>query len=253
MPRAAGLHGRRIGPCAGDLRVHLSVETARAGRRVGGAAGREPGDHAADRWTLLIGQSCRTPSAVSHGLRCCRICRAGVRRPMSPVRRLGKGVTAVGAGTPPPPPPPPHLRRAQGRCCWSRWNCCAGRMTGVGGLLVHEHVEQPAADEPGDAVCWLHELCPSCGAMPTAEQPHSVLAVRASRRRRTNTSQGAAEPAPTNGPWCRSAELRCRNAGLTCRNAGLQGAGRRTQVHGRATAGTQDWGAGTQDWGARDA
>jgi ribosomal protein S27AE len=28
------------------------------------------------------------------------------------------------------------------------------------------------ADEPGgDAVCWLHELCPECGAMPTAEQP----------------------------------------------------------------------------------
>jgi ribosomal protein S27AE len=44
-------------------------------------------------------------------------------------------------------------------------------MTGVGGLLVHVTVEQPAADEPGDAVCWLHELCPSCGAMPTAEQP----------------------------------------------------------------------------------
>jgi ribosomal protein S27AE len=31
-------------------------------------------------------------------------------------------------------------------------------------------VEQPD-DEPGDAVCWLHELCPVCGAMPTAEQP----------------------------------------------------------------------------------
>jgi ribosomal protein S27AE len=27
-------------------------------------------------------------------------------------------------------------------------------------------------NEPGgDAVCWLHELCPECGAMPTAEQP----------------------------------------------------------------------------------
>jgi hypothetical protein len=28
------------------------------------------------------------------------------------------------------------------------------------------------ADEPGgDAVCWLHELCPECGAMPTSDQP----------------------------------------------------------------------------------
>ena len=26
-------------------------------------------------------------------------------------------------------------------------------------------------DEPGDAVCWLHQLCPECGAMPTKEQP----------------------------------------------------------------------------------
>jgi ribosomal protein S27AE len=26
-------------------------------------------------------------------------------------------------------------------------------------------------DEPGDAVCWLHELCPVCGAMPTPEHP----------------------------------------------------------------------------------
>jgi hypothetical protein len=32
-------------------------------------------------------------------------------------------------------------------------------------------VEQDTGDEPGDAVCWLHELCPVCGAMPTAEQP----------------------------------------------------------------------------------
>ncbi|MCE0762784.1 hypothetical protein LWC35_07645 [Pseudonocardia kujensis] len=25
-------------------------------------------------------------------------------------------------------------------------------------------------DEPGgDPVCWLHELCPTCGAMPTDE------------------------------------------------------------------------------------
>jgi len=31
---------------------------------------------------------------------------------------------------------------------------------------------EQGADEPGgDAVCWLHELCPECGAMPTAEQP----------------------------------------------------------------------------------
>jgi hypothetical protein len=44
-------------------------------------------------------------------------------------------------------------------------------MTGISGLLLHVTVEQPAEDEPGDAVCWLHELCPSCGAMPTAEQP----------------------------------------------------------------------------------
>jgi len=28
-----------------------------------------------------------------------------------------------------------------------------------------------ADDEPGDPVCWLHELCPVCGAMPTPEQP----------------------------------------------------------------------------------
>jgi ribosomal protein S27AE len=26
-------------------------------------------------------------------------------------------------------------------------------------------------DEPGDAVCWLHQLCPECGAMPSGEQP----------------------------------------------------------------------------------
>jgi predicted amidophosphoribosyltransferase len=26
-------------------------------------------------------------------------------------------------------------------------------------------------DEPGDAVCWLPQLCPECGAMPTGEQP----------------------------------------------------------------------------------
>ncbi len=25
-------------------------------------------------------------------------------------------------------------------------------------------------DEPGDAACWLHRLCPECGAMPTGEQ-----------------------------------------------------------------------------------
>lgn len=35
--------------------------------------------------------------------------------------------------------------------------------------------DEPDTDEPGDAVCWLHELCPECGAMPTsgptAEQP----------------------------------------------------------------------------------
>jgi ribosomal protein S27AE len=28
-----------------------------------------------------------------------------------------------------------------------------------------------ADDEPGDAVCWLHQLCPACGAMPTGEHP----------------------------------------------------------------------------------
>ncbi|MHA6783740.1 hypothetical protein ACVGOW_22545 [Pseudonocardia saturnea] len=22
-------------------------------------------------------------------------------------------------------------------------------------------------DEPGDPVCWLHRLCPECGAMPS--------------------------------------------------------------------------------------
>ena len=26
-------------------------------------------------------------------------------------------------------------------------------------------------DEPGDAVCWLPQLCPECGAMPTGEHP----------------------------------------------------------------------------------
>ena len=32
--------------------------------------------------------------------------------------------------------------------------------------------ENDTVNEPGgDAVCWLHELCPECGAMPTAEQP----------------------------------------------------------------------------------
>ena len=31
--------------------------------------------------------------------------------------------------------------------------------------------ERPDTDEPGDAVCWLHELCPECGAMPTPEHP----------------------------------------------------------------------------------
>ena len=25
------------------------------------------------------------------------------------------------------------------------------------------------ADEPGDPVCWLHRLCPECGAMPSEE------------------------------------------------------------------------------------
>ena len=30
---------------------------------------------------------------------------------------------------------------------------------------------EPEGDEPGDAVCWLHELCPECGAMPTPEHP----------------------------------------------------------------------------------
>ena len=33
-------------------------------------------------------------------------------------------------------------------------------------------IEQDDADEPvGDAVCWLHELCPACGAMPSPGQP----------------------------------------------------------------------------------
>ena len=33
-------------------------------------------------------------------------------------------------------------------------------------------IEQDGADEPvGDAVCWLHELCPACGAMPSPGQP----------------------------------------------------------------------------------
>jgi uncharacterized paraquat-inducible protein A len=27
----------------------------------------------------------------------------------------------------------------------------------------------PDDDEGGDRVCWLSELCPECGAMPTAE------------------------------------------------------------------------------------
>lgn len=31
--------------------------------------------------------------------------------------------------------------------------------------------EGAGGDDPGDAVCWLHELCPVCGAMPTAELP----------------------------------------------------------------------------------
>lgn len=31
---------------------------------------------------------------------------------------------------------------------------------------------QRDADQPGgDAACWLHDLCPACGAMPTADQP----------------------------------------------------------------------------------
>jgi ribosomal protein S27AE len=24
-------------------------------------------------------------------------------------------------------------------------------------------------DEPGDPVCWLHRLCPECGAVPSGE------------------------------------------------------------------------------------
>jgi hypothetical protein len=33
--------------------------------------------------------------------------------------------------------------------------------------------ERQAADsEPvGDPVCWLHELCPACGAAPSVEDP----------------------------------------------------------------------------------
>lgn len=27
------------------------------------------------------------------------------------------------------------------------------------------------ADEPGDPVCWLHRLCPECGAMPSEDDP----------------------------------------------------------------------------------
>ena len=29
----------------------------------------------------------------------------------------------------------------------------------------------PDAEDGGDAVCWLHRLCPECGAMPTGEHP----------------------------------------------------------------------------------
>ena len=27
------------------------------------------------------------------------------------------------------------------------------------------------AEDVGDPACWLHELCPVCGAVPTAEEP----------------------------------------------------------------------------------
>ncbi|QJY49412.1 hypothetical protein [Pseudonocardia broussonetiae] len=27
--------------------------------------------------------------------------------------------------------------------------------------------DDAAADDPGDPVCWLHRLCPECGAMPS--------------------------------------------------------------------------------------
>ena len=34
-----------------------------------------------------------------------------------------------------------------------------------------EDMPDMSDDEPGDAVCWLPQLCPECGAMPTGEHP----------------------------------------------------------------------------------
>jgi len=30
---------------------------------------------------------------------------------------------------------------------------------------------EPRGEEGGDTVCWLGQLCPGCGAMPSADSP----------------------------------------------------------------------------------
>jgi hypothetical protein len=36
-------------------------------------------------------------------------------------------------------------------------------------MSAEQHAAEP--DPVGDPVCWLHELCPECGALPTLETP----------------------------------------------------------------------------------
>jgi hypothetical protein len=40
--------------------------------------------------------------------------------------------------------------------------------TTLSAIANAEAVEVPAGDAAGDPACWLHELCPDCGAVPDA-------------------------------------------------------------------------------------
>jgi hypothetical protein len=49
------------------------------------------------------------------------------------------------------------------------------------------------SDEPGDPVCWLHELCPECGAMPTGEAPERCWRCGAALPERRGAGQAGSE------------------------------------------------------------